>query len=375
MVFRISEDSLKTNKAQWRKTQSFPFQTQLLAIPSPDKMANNTEDNDRSSPYPIQAIERLRAENWNGSIPVIISLAPTSLSSPTIPPPIHVLLSRHTFLHIGLKHAVMRLHKFAPPTISFSRRVVEEPDVGTRSQGEEDDEQSSGDNTRDEPTKEKTEEEEIYPVCWFEDEATELPLRWQLFAGILWDSHQSATNNKNLPWKIRLHFTSYPSSQLLELDPASGVLTTVERTFKNSLKQALVLQHGHAKVALNMTKQSHQRVWHSIITSKYSVYKPIQEDIQAKDNLTMIPVRLLVDSSKPLIQKRCDDQAITLGELLLQWIPEHFVTAEDGDVKPALHIIKWWVSGVVPPLTCRLKELWLTLCHPDNFLYIAVVTQ
>ena len=106
-------------------------------------MANKTEDNDRSSPYPIQAIERLRAENWNGSIPVIISLAPTSLSSPTIPPPIHVLLSRHTFLHIGLKHAVMRLHKFAPPTISFSRRVVEEPDVGTGSQGEEDDEQSA----------------------------------------------------------------------------------------------------------------------------------------------------------------------------------------------------------------------------------------
>jgi autophagy-related protein 5 len=325
---------------------------------------------------PALAIDRLRAANWSGSIPIILSLAPTSLSSPTIPPPIHVLLSRHTFLHIGLKLAVMRLHKFAPPTISFTRRVVEEPDVGTGSHDEEADEkQNNREENKEEPEKKKIEVEEVYPVCWFEDEATELPLRWQLFAGVLWDIHQTTTSNIDLPWKIRLHFTSYPSSQLLELDSISGVNTTIERTYKNSLKQALVLQHGNNKVALNISKQSHQRVWDSIVTSKYSVYKPIQEDIQAKTNLVMIPIRLLVDSSKPLIQKRCDEQSITLGQLLHQWIPEHFDKAEDCTIQPKLPIIAWRVSGIVPPLSALVLDLWRTLCQPDNFLYIAVVTQ
>lgn len=331
---------------------------------------------------PALAVDRLRAANWSGSIPIILSLAPSSLSSPTIPPPIHALLPRHTFLHIGLKDAVMRLHKFAPPTISFTRRVVEEPGVGTGSQDEEDGKKKDdGEESSKEEKQPETKqpETELYPVCWFEDEATELPLRWQLFAGVLWDSHQSTTNNSGLPWKIRLHFTSYPSSQLLELDATSGVKTTVERTFKNSLKQALVLQHGHAKVALNMTKQSHHRLWDSIVTSKYSIYKPIQEDIQAKENIVLIPIRLLVDASKPLVQKRCDDSSLKLGQLLHLWAPEHFEEKEAEGAstiqQPKFSTTTWRVSGTMPPLSALVLDLWRTLCQPDNFLYIAIVTQ
>ena len=52
--------------------------------------------------------------NWKGLIPVHLTLAPTSLSSPTLPPPIHVLVPRNTYLHTGLQAAVQRLHPFAP---------------------------------------------------------------------------------------------------------------------------------------------------------------------------------------------------------------------------------------------------------------------
>jgi autophagy-related protein 5 len=278
-------------------------------------------------------------------------------------------------LHIGLKQAVLRLHKFAPPTISFTRRVVEEPEPGS-SHDDEDENGEQQDSRDDKPHQQQPQTEEIYPVCWFEDEATELPLRWQLFAGILWDSHQKSSGD-GLPWKIRLHFTNYPSSQLLELDSSTGggLLTTVERIFKNSLKQALVLQHGHAKVTLNMTKQSHQRMWDSIVTSKYSIYKPLQEDIQAKEANHLIPIRLLVDSSKPLIQKRCDDQSLTLGQLLHQWIPQHFEKANNDEIQPKLPTVSWRVSGIVPPLSTPIVDLWQTLCHPDTFLYISIVMQ
>ena len=219
----------------------------------------------------------------------------------------------------------------------------------------------------------------VYPLCWFEDEETKLPLQWQQFVGVLWDGFSpQSTRNALLPWKIRVHFTNYPSSQLLDLDVASsGVLTTVERTFKNSLKQALVLQHGHNKVALNMNKQTHQRIWDSIVTSKYSVYKPIQEDIQAdpSSNLSLIPVRLLVGPSKPLIQKRCEEVTLTLGLLLQSWLPQHFVVKEEEGNKtvvPKAETTTWRVAGVNPSLTAPLLHLWQSLCHPDNFLYISV---
>ena len=342
------------------------------------------------------AVDNVRAANWSGSIPVVLSLAPTSLSSPTIPAPIHVVVSRHTFLHVGLQGAVFRLHKYAPPTFSFSKRIVEEPatmdDSGTDNA---DDEKEKVGTTRASSALSPPNESEStstpftasdkavsYPLCWFEDEATQLPLQWQLFVGVLWDTYGSQSTTENgLPWKLRLHFSNYPSSQLLELDTVTtGLLATVERTFKNSLKQALVLQHGQNKVALNMTKQTHQRIWDSIVTSKYSVYKPIQEDIQVNINSqpVLIPIRLVVGPSKPLIQKRCDDVSLSLGQLLHLWLPQDFEKREEsGDdvttIRPISKSTQWVVAGVSPPLSTPVIDLWQSLCHPDNFLYVAIV--
>jgi len=175
-----------------------------------------------------------------------------------------------------------------------------------------------------------------------------------------------------LPWKIRLHFTNYPSAELLDLDvSSSGVLTTVEKTFKNSLKQSLVLQHNQNKVALNMTKQTHQRIWDSILTSKYATYKPIQQDIQAStDSISLIPVRLVISPSKPVIQKRCSDTSLTLGELLHLWQPQHF-PKHDDKIVPS-ETISWKCAGLSPPLNMPILELWNSLSHPDGFLYICV---
>jgi hypothetical protein len=72
---------------------------------------------------------RIQAANWAGSIPVILTLAPSSLSSPTLPPPIHVLV--HNYLHLALEEAVRKLHEFAPMTIFFRGGIVRnEPDPG-----------------------------------------------------------------------------------------------------------------------------------------------------------------------------------------------------------------------------------------------------
>jgi len=229
-----------------------------------------------------------------------------------------------------------------------------------------------------------------YPVCWFEDEETHIALRWHLFVGVLYDLNLGSADKK-VPWKIRLHFSGYPNSQILPLDDSSdGVWTTVERTFKNSLKQALFLQYGSSKVAMGMTKQSHERIWDSIVTSNYQLYQQVNSDLQAEpktDNeLRFLPVRLLVDA-KPPIQRPCrvcidtmagtaekENTFGTLGSLLQCWIPQFFVSDPDGSVKPESSSTVWAAQGIKIPLSSNLVDLWRCLCHPDHFLYIVIRT-
>ena len=312
------------------------------------------EDGEKqASSSSISLIDEIRRSNWEGCIPVIVELAPTSNSSASKPPPIHVLLNRHTFLHVGLEDAVRKLHNYAPPTFTgggggglggASKRVVvvEEPEStldldmdmenggrntsrddekNSNSNDEDNDESSDTDTTTGSHKKTKKKKQmSPYPKCWFEDQETGTPLRWQYFVGVLFDSivqpssfqerGNAITTTPILPWKIRLHFISYPTT-LLELDEGGGttnytgrndngsadnhdlLLMTIERTFFNSLKQSLVLQHGHAKVALNMTKQSHISIWEAVCTSSYDKYRPVGNDIQVKH-----PVNIIASSQK-----------------------------------------------------------------------------
>ena len=263
--------------------------------------------------------ELVRSCNWNGAIPCQLTLAPTSLGTTTMPHPIHVMLNRATFLHVGLKDAILRLHKFAPATISFSGMKWTEPgpqdnNSGNDDDGDGDEEKESKETANDKHEQKKKDATKTpqFPVCWLEDEETQIPLRWQIFAGVLFDmltttSTQSQTHPSQqvaLPWKIRLHFTNYPSFLLpLEQDQ---VWKTVERSFKNSLKQALFLQYGNSKIAMNMSKQIHQRLWDSVVSSNYKLYQQINADLQVaeKQSAQLIPIRLYLDS-KPPLQRPC----------------------------------------------------------------------
>lgn len=128
----------------------------------------------------------------------------------------------------------------------------------------------------------------------------------------------------------------------------------------------------------------------------------------------MIPVRLYVNA-RPPIQRMCKDYDSsackrTLGNLLMEWIPDYFaiVTDEkvsgDGDgpgdneaaadstaaanatatnaqplAQPAVRalpsVVSWRVGGIQPPLEASLLDVWKMLMHPDHFLYITVITN
>lgn len=308
----------------------------------------------------------IRALTWNGSIPITLTLAPSSLSSPTMPPPQHHLVSRHTYLHIGLQEAILRLFKFGPPSVITNTTI-------TTSKTETDDKE------QDNILNDGGGNSEL-PQCWFEDEETGTPLRWHLFVGVLFDilaqrrKKINAAGSCLLPWKIRLHFMSYPTHQILSLGGGEGesdVSKTIQRNYSNSLKQALFLQHGSSKVAMNLTKSNHNQIWDALVRSNYDAFWQVSQDLLARPSsdsaavgLKMIPVRIMVDS-KPAIQQvfRLDDDAgeLTLASLLSCWINEK----EDM-------VVGWAIQGVQPPLNSLVLDLWQALCYPDHFLYITI---
>jgi len=247
-----------------------------------------------SAPASITIIQNA---NWQGRIPIQLSIAPTSLSSPNKPRPIHRMVSRMTYLHLGLFDDILHLYEYAPTSSILTtaagngskqmRRMVvrEEPPDSPPKQEQQQQRNNDNDDVNKYNNKQDTveqEEEEItfqsnqpeqssaqiasnnnddqrieqpsssttsttttttttttslFPECWFEDEESGLPLRWQLFVGVLYDlmkgrlivNHPGSplcNQFRNLPWKIRIHFTSYPTDQLLPLDIAVPCIAT-----------------------------------------------------------------------------------------------------------------------------------------------------
>eukprot|EP00573_Skeletonema_grethae_P010168 CAMPEP_0201710600 /NCGR_PEP_ID=MMETSP0578-20130828/58709_1 /ASSEMBLY_ACC=CAM_ASM_000663 /TAXON_ID=267565 /ORGANISM="Skeletonema grethea, Strain CCMP 1804" /LENGTH=512 /DNA_ID=CAMNT_0048199631 /DNA_START=26 /DNA_END=1565 /DNA_ORIENTATION=+ len=511
-------------------------------------MATAGDDSKQQTAAPA-SITSIQNANWHGRIPIQLSIAPTSLSSPTKPRSIHKMVSRMTYLHIGLFDEIMHLHEYAPSSIMGGDRkhmmvVREEPpdsppkqeqqvrdeknddgnndstteDTSEQQQeeitfhsnptkestalnngngmikGDEKNDDGNNHNTKEDtsgqqqqqqeeitfhsnPTKESTalnngngNDQRIeqspsssaaatptlsFPECWFEDEESGQPLRWQLFVGVLYDlmkgrlivNNASSPCNlfRNLPWKIRIHFTSYPTDLLLPLDitvpqqhqndesmstaknlnsanQQAQINTLIGRLYRNSLKQALFLQYGSSKVAMSITKTNHEKMWDAVVQTNYDTYHQVNTELQVgvmappmnnklslTDDLTnmderhskelpqLVPVRILLND-KPAIQKPTMPQKktiseylkqrpteilqedavmyvspyTTLGDVLVLCLPDLFAVDDDGtdDCNNAHYSIQ----GVQPSLSTTIVDLWRSLCHPDQFLYVIVAT-
>ncbi len=329
---------------------------------------------------------------------------------------------------------------------------------------------------------------DVFPECWFEDVVTGIPLRWQLFAGILYDLakgkssflhngnnntarqerqdlHRNMNNSHFLPWQVRVHFTCYPHDKILALDDGGGgvggcsvqyhqqqsnsdgneshnmILNSndahrridklISRTYRNSIKQALFLQYGTSRTAMSINKQSHEQLWDAIQACNYEKYcevnsrlqrgiecRPVSTTSKKKDedddneNLPqIIPVRLMLNDlpakQRPIRhQRRMDnnmdsnDEACnnrkstleervaayqspsytTLGDFLSEYFPRHFeigpkgVTTKKSAEDDGTYFY-YCIHGIQPSLQCAMVDLWRCLSHPDNFVYVIVVTE
>jgi Autophagy protein Apg5 len=355
----------------------------------------------------------IQQEYWDGLIPIQLSLAPTSVSSsPTggLPPPVHVLVSRCTFLHVALESAVRRFHPYAP-SVFVTQLSIQEPDIGASNHeklfldGEAGDADADAVAVAAVPTTARSTTandaslqrgeypSQPYPICWFEDEETKLAVRWHLFVGVLFDmlhpateesrrkrrtlssSSSSTSSSSSLPWKLRLHFNNYPSSQLLPLEE-ENVLASVQFSFRSAWKQGLTILTGSSKCAMQMTKESHGLVWEAITSGDCELYHRV--DLSTMTAVA-IPIRVLVGRTNPPIQKRVDlsdttgrTTGMTLRELLLAWCPAEFNDSSSSLYTCTVCGIEQ-TSSVLDDMT--LDVLYKHCYSPDRFLYILLVEE
>lgn len=391
----------------------------------------------------IRQAHEIQKHNWRGGIPVVLSLARTSLTAPTPPEAIYKILPRNTYLHLYLENEVRFFYRYAPFSSFSTFQSVSQNDDGDTMDDSIDKDKSGdaaenlsvqkdpsdgrlvGSDTEDatnkeneakdwgESEKETNQSKEVpsqrlshestldddnnassssYPVCWFEDEATGTPLRWHLFVGILYDMIQLRQKQKPcptethgevgtnmIPWKIRVHFTSYPQPPaLLPLKGMGGttdVAHLVFQSYLNSLKQALYIQHQSNKIAKNLNKKSHMMLWDGIKRNHWDdafdeifseldvgIGNPRNEDVAV---VRQVPIRLLVDDQPPF-SRPCPipEGGITLKDILNAWLCNLF-----------LRKFCCFVQGIQVPLDITIVDLWKTLCHPDRFLYIIIATE
>ena len=111
---------------------------------------------------------------------------------------------------------------------------------------------------------------------WFSFE--DISLKWHYPLGLLYDLFSGAApaqapgaaaddgdtserKGGTLPWRLILHFTGWPSEQLINLDAEGKVL---HDAFINSVKEADFLRNGTAKGIMSLSKDDSTQLWKAV---------------------------------------------------------------------------------------------------------------
>ena len=288
-------------------------------------------------------------ECWHGGLPCVFSLHPDEVATLHKPRPYTMVLPRQSILPFVSEALEKHFAPFSPP-------------MG----GE----------------------------LWYE--VNGVPLRWQIPIGVLFDLLQGEevkVSGGDLPWKITVHFQSFPADQLLHATKSEA-----ETVLLNALKESCYLRCGSAMPAMSLSPASQQTLASALsvpgadLGQAYASYTPVAELIeaavrnqlgQAKEEaasgastlpaMRAVPLRIFVNPTQwrqqplPPMRAGTDDEPTTLRDALCLTMPAHFAAQADGDVAPPV-----LVQGVQTPLHTPLHWLWAACAHPDGWLYVCV---
>lgn len=135
-----------------------------------------------------------------------------------------------------------------------------------------------------------------------------MPLKWHYPLGLLYDlysgvepsyaSDSSSLNHETetaeaegLPWKLTVHFSEYPTEQLVRLDVGNEVMHDM---FRNSVKEADYLRTGTGKTVMFLSEKDSTQLWDAVKQHDFSLYNPINQKLLNPQGagLRHIPVRI-----------------------------------------------------------------------------------
>jgi autophagy-related protein 5 len=222
-----------------------------------------------------------------------------------------------------------------------------------------------------------------------------VPLRWQIPIGVLFDLLAGEESADALPWRITVHFQSFPADALLRATP-----TEAERVLVNALKESCFLRCGSAAPFNGLSPANQQALVAALgvpdadLAAAHASYAPIGELLEqavgtqlhgGQPPFRAVPLRAFLTPTEwrqqPLPPLRSGTTELTtLRDALAVLLPAHFgpepsTDAHDTaahDTAPAGAAAVVLVQGVLAPLQTPLHWLWSACSHPDGWLYVSV---
>lgn len=240
-------------------------------------------------------------------------------------------------------------------------------------------------------------------VGWFSFEG--VPLKWQhpvgllydLFAGqepstasspgqrghLLSEDEAKSSANATQPWKLLLHFTDWPTDQLIPLDASMRVQ---HDAFINSVKEADFLRNGTGRTIMSLSKDDSTKLWQAVEKHDLPLFNSINHKfIHPPDGLALrhvpvkvyLPSAIRIDGSNPargtikVVQglfapTSAMHEPQTLGMALHNLLPTVFPSRRSYIYAQAV------LHGAVVPSSAPLQDLLVGAAYPDGFLHIVV---
>ncbi|CAN9103789.1 unnamed protein product [Alternaria alternata] len=234
----------------------------------------------------------------------------------------------------------------------------------------------------------------------------DVPLKWHYPLGLLYDLYSGAEpaypsdtdteavqahkventeeDGQHLPWRLTLHFSGFPSEQLVQLDNDDRHMHDL---FIHSVKEADYLRTGTGKTVMFLSKEDSTQLWNGVKKHDFALYNPINQKLLNPQgvNLRHLPVRLyLPHASSEGVQEETapgslrivqrlvtpnlsSRQPQTIGTALNQILPTLFPSRRSPLLAQAV------LHGAVLPLSASVEELVRATAYLDGWLHIAVV--
>lgn len=281
-------------------------------------IVNQSDRSEISHLYKMEIEEQVVDEAWKGSLPIRVSLAKIDIASHEMPQDYYVMVTRNSYLPNLIENVSKHFELYTASDFSLD-------------------------------------------TIWFSYNG--VPLKWHYQIGLLVDMNSKIKEGMlsvNLPFHIEVHFHRYPTEELL---PFNGI-KSIRSIFQNSLKESTALLLGTSAPVMNLSRDQEETMWKCKNEGNFKQFREIGSafiGLEQKD-CRYLPVKFLVPGSPSML----------LYPLLAN---ENFTILEAAKLPFPEFKGRFVCQGICLPENSELFWLWKNLSHPDNFLYIILLSE